>query len=394
MLLVLDNVEHVIDAAPDVSALVTSCPSVKILTTSREPLGVRWEHEFPIAPLRVACVDGLLTPEALSEVPSVALFVERAQAIRPGFTLTEDNAAAIGRICRRLDGLPLALEMAAARLRSASPALLWAHLERRTDLLGARVPDAPARHQTLGDLIGWSYDLLTPDDQSLLRRMAVFAHGCTREAAEALTGGDPCRVALLVEKNLAVTVDGVAGENRIALLETVQSFALERLREHGEEDAARDGHSAHVVQFVEAIVGRVQRNENRAYWLARLAADEDNVQSAIRWLVRRKDVDRATRLRAAVTMAAGEAGQPAMVSTSEAADALLTAREREIAQWIAKGLTSRKIARALHISEKTVDSHADHIRTKLNLGSRAEIAAWAVAQGLHTPRPPARRRDQ
>jgi predicted ATPase/DNA-binding CsgD family transcriptional regulator len=417
LLIVLDNVEHVIDAAPAVSALLAACPSLKVLATSREPLGVRWEHEFPLAPLRLPCAhtdahtdahteahsDRAITLDALAEVPSIALFLRRAQAIRPEFTLTEDNAATIAAICRRLDGLPLAIEMAASRMRTVSAALLLLHIERRSDLLGARVPDAPPRHQTMGELIGWSYDLLSEDEQSLLRRLSVFERGCNREAAAALTGGDPCLLAPIVEKSLAMAVDGRAGESRICLWETVRSFALERLREQGEEPGARDAHAEHVLQFVEEIAGRVREQDAAAYWIARLAADEENVQSALRWLVDRKD-DRAGRLQSA--LAAIAAAGPArdanpgrtpcdsaesvdtVVDTVDSVDSalrLLTAREREIAGLIARGLTSRKIAEALHISEKTVDCHADHIRTKLDLGSRVEIAAWAVAHGLHTP---------
>lgn len=417
LLLILDNVEHVIDAAPAVSALLAACPSVKVLATSREPLGVRWEHEFPLAPLRLPCLHSevMLTPDApgapsaldaptaldaLAEVPSIALFLRRTQAIRPEFTLTCDNAATVAAICRRLDGLPLAIEMAAARMRTVSASLLLFHIERRSDLLGARVPDAPPRHQTMGDLIGWSYDLLSNDEQSLLRRMAVFERGCNRESAAALTGGDPCLLAPIVEKSLAVAVDGRAGEPRIRLFETVRSFALERLRERGEEPDARDAHAEHVLQFVEEIAGRIRDRDNAAYWTSRLAADEDNVQSAMRWLVDRKDVQRAARLQAALAVrsvntvgvssvdavnTATSVNADNTVNADHAALRLLTAREREVAGLIARGLTSRKIAKALHISEKTVDCHADHIRTKLDLGSRVEIAAWAVAYGLHTP---------
>jgi predicted ATPase/DNA-binding CsgD family transcriptional regulator len=385
MLVVLDNVEHVIGAAPDVSTLLAGCPSLKVLATSREPLGVRWEHECPLAPLPLPS-NGAQAPEALAEVPSIALFVQRAQAIRPDFMLTANNAATIVAICRRLDGLPLAIEMAAARIRTVSPSLLLLHLEQRTDLLGARVPDAPPRHQTMGAVIGWSYDLLAAEEQSLLRRLSVFEEGCNREAAAVLTDGDPCRLAPLVEKSLAVAVDGRAGEPRISLLETVRSFALEKLRELGEEPDAQRVHAEHVEQFVEEIARRVRAQQTPDYWSARLAAEERNVEAALRWLLARNETDRAGRLQEAVAAVASlpthQARQP---SPSGLPERLLTAREREVAGLIAQGLTSRKIADFLHISEKTVDCHADHIRTKLDLGSRVEIAAWAVAHGLHTP---------
>ncbi len=383
-LLVLDNVEHLIEAAPEVSALLASCPALKVLATSREPLGVRWEHEFPLAPLRLPCERGPLTRDSLMDVPSVALFMQRVRAIRPEFTLTEENAATIARICRRLDGLPLAIEIAAARMRTVSAPLLLSHIERRSDLLGARVPDAPRRHQTLGDLIGWSYDLLSACQQALLRRTAVFEGGCGREAADAMTGGDSCQFAAFVEKSLATAVDGTAGDTRICLLETVRSFALERLRELGEETPARHDHAEHMLRFVEEIARCVRRPGDGSDWRARLAAEEDNVRTALRWLVDQDDTERSMRLQTALaTIRAAQAQSGVPPSTPGAPHCPLTTREREIAMLIAKGLTSRKMARALHISEKTVDSHVDHIRTKLDLGCRAEIAVWIVAQGLH-----------
>jgi predicted ATPase/DNA-binding CsgD family transcriptional regulator len=406
LLLVLDTFEHVIEAAPEVSALLASCPSLMVITTSREPLGVRWEHEFPLAPLRLPCEHAPLTPEALADVPSVALFLERTQAIRPEFTIATDNAETIASICRRLDGLPLAIEMAAARMRTVSAVLLLAHIEQRSDLLGARVPDAPARHQMLGDLIGWSYALLSADEQTLLRRMAVFERGCNREAAEDLTGGDPCQFATLVEKSLAMAVDGAVGESRICLLETVRSFALELLRDQGEETAARQFHAAHMLRFVEEIAGRVKQPDARqadaeVYWIARLTAEDADVRSALRWLRDHGEDDRAERLQAALAAVAAVRMQcsgsgPGSGSSPgrNAARDPLTPREREIAMWIAKGLTSRRIAEALHISEKTVDCHADHIRTKLDLGltgrdRRVGRRAWtprALASGTTLPR--------
>jgi predicted ATPase/serine/threonine protein kinase/DNA-binding CsgD family transcriptional regulator len=395
-LLLMDNFEQVTDAAAVVKELLDACPELKVLATSRIVLRIYGEQEFPVPPLALPQEDAFASPGALMQCPSIALFVQRAAASRPDFVLTRTNAHAVVEICRRLDGLPLAIEMAAARMRTVSAALLLLHIERRSDLLGARVPDAPPRHQTMGDLIGWSYDLLPEDEQSLLRRLAVFERGCNREAAAALTGGDPCLLAPLVEKSLAIAVDGSAGESRVCLLETVRSFALERLREQGEEPGARNAHAEHVLQFVEEIAGRVREQDAAAYWTSRLAADEDNVRSALRWLVDRKD-DRAGRLQMALAAiaAAGPsrdaddgrtpAGSAGSVDSVDSALRLLTAREREVAGLIARGLTSRKIAEALHISEKTVDCHADHIRTKLDLGSRVEIAAWAVAHGLHTP---------
>jgi predicted ATPase len=184
LLLVLDNFEQLIAAAPHLTELLSACPHLKILVTSREVLRVRGEHEYPVQPLAVPSTDRLPPPDALTRHGAVALFVQQARAARTAFVLSDDNAAAVAEICVRLDGLPLAIELAAARVNVLSPEALLGRLTKRLHLLVHGARDLPARQRTMRDAIAWSYDLLSPDEQALFRRLSVFAGGFTLEAAE------------------------------------------------------------------------------------------------------------------------------------------------------------------------------------------------------------------
>ena len=186
MLLVLDNFEHLVDAAPDVAPLLEGCPGLKVLATSREPLHLRWEQEAAVPPLVVPDLEHLPELDALEQVPAVRLFVRRAQALQPAFQLTADDAAAVAELCVRLDGLPLAIELAAARSKVLTPRAILARLDDRLDLLRTTARDAPRRHQALRESIGWSYELLTADEQALFCRLAVFVGGCSLDAATAV----------------------------------------------------------------------------------------------------------------------------------------------------------------------------------------------------------------
>jgi predicted ATPase/DNA-binding CsgD family transcriptional regulator len=282
LLLVLDNFEQVLASARDVSDLLQHAPGLKVLVTSREPLGLRWEHALPIQPLALPAAGVRHSAAELLAVPSVALFLQRVQAVRPDFALSEENAEAVAEVCRRLDGLPLALELAAPRLKIMSPAALLARLEKRLDLLAARVPDAPERHQTLRNTVDWSYALLPAAEQALFRRLAVFAGGCTLEAAEAVCGGELERIASLVNKSLLVPGDGPDGEPRFRLLETLREFAAEQLRASGEEAALYDAHARYVAAFVERAEPHLWGPE-QARWIPLMLAEQDNVRQALRW---------------------------------------------------------------------------------------------------------------
>ncbi|HET6318792.1 MAG TPA: helix-turn-helix domain-containing protein, partial [Chloroflexota bacterium] len=223
-LLVLDNFEHVLDAAPGLAELLSGCPDVKLLATSREPLGLRWEHLYVVPSLGVPDMRNVGSLDAVRAAPAVTLFLDRARAADESFALTEVNAPVIAALCSSLDGLPLALELAAARVRTLSPQMLLQHLDRQLDLLkGAR--DAPARQQSLRATLTWSYALLGAAEQVVLRRLGVFAGGCRLEAAEAVCSEASVDVMSgllsLVEKSLLRQEEAADGARRYRLLETV-----------------------------------------------------------------------------------------------------------------------------------------------------------------------------
>ncbi len=256
-LLVLDNFEHLLDAVPLLSTLLDRCPALKALVTSRTPLRLIGEHEFPVLQLPLPERNREYDLEAYRRNPAMALFRERAAAVQPGFALTAEIAPIVAEICLRLDGLPLAIELAAARIKLLPPEALLAHLDHPLEILTGGPRDAPARQRSLHDTILWSYNLLQPAEQTLLRRLAVFAGGCTLEAAEAVfaassaTGDCPLPIASvldgmvsLVETGLVRRIaDGGRGL-RFALLETVRQFALEEQRIRGELEATRNAHAA------------------------------------------------------------------------------------------------------------------------------------------------------
>jgi predicted ATPase len=230
-LLLLDNFEHVVGAAPRLSDLLEACPDLKVLVTSREVLRLRAEHQFSVPPLALPDRKRLPDHRALAHVPAVDLFIQRAQAIRPDFQLTPGNAAAIAEICIRLDGLPLAIELAAARSKSFPPQTLLTRLEQGLAILSGGARDLPARQQTLHGTLAWSYDLLSPEEQALFRRFAVFVDGCTWEAAEQvctaageLTGDVLEGLASLVDKSLLRQEEQGEGEPRFAMLQVLREF--------------------------------------------------------------------------------------------------------------------------------------------------------------------------
>jgi predicted ATPase/class 3 adenylate cyclase/Flp pilus assembly protein TadD len=261
-LLLLDNFEQVTGAAPDVAALVASCPKLKILVTSREPLRIAGEREFAVSPLSLPTARQArnLPPTDLSEFSAIRLFVERAQSVKPDFTLSEANAADIAAICLRLDGLPLAIELAAARVRVLPPAQLLTRLDQRLKLLTGGNRDLPARQQTLRAAIEWSYDLLNANDQALFARLSVFAGGCTLEAAESVCAdvGNPVVDVLdgldsLTQKSLIRQEDAGDGTPRFTMLETIREFAHEHLQGRPEEQAVRRAHADTFLALAEAV---------------------------------------------------------------------------------------------------------------------------------------------
>jgi predicted ATPase len=308
LLLLLDNFEHLLAAAPLVTDLLRGCPQLKVLATSRASLRVSGEQEFPVPPLAVPDPNRLPAIEALSDYASVGLFVNRAVCVRPDFALTADNAAAIAAICAGLDGLPLAIELAAARIRTLTPRILLERLRQvsNTPSLGLLVGgsrDAPMRQQTLRDTIAWSYDLLTKEESELFRRLAVFAGGWTLESAEAVCAwplhpsnaeGSPImtrrcdainvldELNSLVDKSLVSRDDGLDGEPRFRMLETIRAFAWERLVAAGEAEPLRQRHAQYYLSMVETTGALLFASKSKR---ARLAAEHGNVQAALHWLV-------------------------------------------------------------------------------------------------------------
>jgi predicted ATPase/DNA-binding XRE family transcriptional regulator len=307
LLLVLDNCERVLAGAPDLTTLLAASPGLTIVATSRAPFRVRGEHEFPVLPLPLPAVDGLAPIEDLANVPAVALFVERARACRPDVALTTDNAPVIAGICRRLDGLPLAIELAAARVKVLPPAALLARLEQRLPLLTGGGPDLPARQRTMREAIAWSYDLLNQHEQALFRRLAIFVGGFTLEGVEAVyaaAGGaahDMLEgVVALVDKSLVHQGVDSAGSNdpdsaRFNMLETVREFGAERLAESGEGAAMRTAHAAYFLNFAERAQPAWETSRSDA-WRGRFLSELANVRAALHWLEQTGDVDAALRL--------------------------------------------------------------------------------------------------
>jgi non-specific serine/threonine protein kinase len=301
-LLVLDNFEHVLEAAPFVADLLAACDGVVVLATSRAPLGIGGEHEFPVPPLSVAAAEGITTPERLADPgDAVRLFIQRAQAVRPDFALTTENAGTVASICRSLDGMPLAIELAAARTRLLPPRALLARLDQRLDVLRSDARDLPERHRTLREVIGWSYGLLGASEQTFFRRLAVFAGGFTVGAAEALTAslGDARDVleplTALVSHSLLRQDEQPDGEPRFTMLETIHAFARERLAEAGDEDAARRAHLGLMLATAEEAVLYLRGPEQRT-WFERLEREHDNLRGALDYALDRGYVDEAVRM--------------------------------------------------------------------------------------------------
>ncbi len=305
LLLLLDNVEQVRDAAPDLADLLGACPGLTLLATSRARLGLRAEHDYLVPPLPTP--DPVRVPPlaALAQIASVALFVDRATAARHDFRLTEAIAPAVAKICARLDGLPLAIELAAARVKALSPRAILDRLTNRLKLLIGGARDLPQRQQTLRTTIAWSYDLLSPAEQALFRRLAVFAGGFSLEGAERVVGaaGDLevdilVGVEVLVDQSLVRQVAAVDDEPRFLMLETIREFGLDQLDVAGEADRTRRAHAAWCLEVAETAAAYLTGPEQAA-WLARLAGEHDNCRAALTALATTSEADNDAQLRLA-----------------------------------------------------------------------------------------------
>ena len=294
VLLLLDNFEQVAAAALQIEELLLACPHIKVLVTSRAVLHLQTEHVFAVPPLALPDIAHLPESEALEQYASVALFVQRARAIQPAFRVTQSNARAIAEICVRLDGLPLAIELAAARIRLLPPQALLARLSKSLQVLTSGAQTLPVRQQTLRNAIQWSYDLLDVQEQQLFRRLSIFAGGWTLEAAEAVvnagqqakSAGLPVLdgIASLLDKSLLLQVALDDEEPRLIMLETIREFGQECLEAQGEMEAARQAHAAYFLALAETAETELGGPQLVA-WLDRLEREHDNLRTALHWFL-------------------------------------------------------------------------------------------------------------
>ncbi|MGB6775702.1 MAG: tetratricopeptide repeat protein [Terriglobales bacterium] len=306
MLLLLDNFEHLIQAAPAVAELLATGPNLKIMVTSRAGLHVYGEHEFPVPPLALPDTRSMPSVDVLLHCPAVALFVQRALAAKPDFELNRENAPVVAEICARLDGLPLAIELAAARVKVLSPSSMLTRLESRLQLLTGGARDLPQRQQTLRAAIDWSYDLLDAAEQKLFRRLSAFVGGCTLEGVEAVcdTKGDLNvdlldGMASMVDKSLAQQVEQTKGESRFAMLETIREYALEKLEASGEAALTKRAHAAYCLVLAEEEATE-QSGAEAGEWLEHFGFEHDNFRAGLEWLTETGNADWGLRLGAAL----------------------------------------------------------------------------------------------
>lgn len=327
LLLVLDNCEQALAASPRIGHLLGTCSGVKALVTSREVLRVRGEHELSIPPLALADLSHLPSVEDLGRIAAVNLFVQRAHAVKPTFALTHDNARAVAEICARLDGLPLALELAAARVKILPPHALIARLDHRLQLLTHDMRDLPERHHALRDAVAWSYELLTSEEQQIFVQLAVFSGGWTLEAAEAVCAAHgehrPEIVDMLtslVDKSLVQQEETASSESRFSMLETIREYALEQLATQRDVEALHRRHAEYYATWAEAAELYFTGPE-QSFWFTRAATEQGNVRTALQWTCERSELqddgawqasqqeqDEIVRAREAVTLGLRLAG--------------------------------------------------------------------------------------
>ena len=290
LLIVLDNVEQIADAGPTIAALLAGNSGLRLLVTSRVPLQVSGEQEFEVRPLPLPD-PGMRLPEELARTPAVALFMQRARAVKPDLRLTEDNAQAIAEVCRSLDGLPLAIELAAARSKVLAPSALLARLTHSLRILTGGPRDQPARLQTMRDAIAWSYHLLREEEQALFRNLSVFVGGGSLEAAEAISkdldlpGIDGLEgLTMLATNSMVQMAEGVGGEPTFTLLQTTREFGLEQLAAHDETEAARRRHAEWCLRLTDDAWQMFASRLDHGTWLDRMESTHGNLRLALEWL--------------------------------------------------------------------------------------------------------------
>jgi predicted ATPase/DNA-binding XRE family transcriptional regulator len=382
MLLLLDNFEQVVVAAPSLAELLGACPRLTILVTSREALRVRGEQEFAVSPLDVPRSSDR-TPDELERCAAVTLFVQRAQTVQPNFVLDAEHAPVIAEICRRLDGLPLAIELAAARIKLLSPSALLARLDRRLQVLTGGARDLPERLQTMRAAIAWSFDLLPAEEKALFRRLSVAVDGCTVEAATAIgDGGDLAMdlldgLASLLDKSLLWQRPQADGTPRIGMLETIRAYGLEQLDASGEVSAVRRRHLDYYLALAEEAEPQLT-GAHQTIWLARLESEHDNLRAALQWTRDSGDAEQGLRLAGALWRFWYTHGH-----LSEGRRWL----EESLALAGSKGASTAVRAKALNGAGVLATIQGDHARAAAlfeeSLALRRELGdTWGVAASL------------
>jgi predicted ATPase/Tfp pilus assembly protein PilF len=302
LLLLLDNFEQVLGAAPNVTEMLAVAQGLKVLATSRTPLGLYGEHEYAVPPLSVPNVKHLPDLKTLSQYEAVRLFIERAKSAKADFEVNDENAPTVAEICVRLDGLPLAIELAAARIKMLPPKAMLKRLSSRLKLLTGGARDLPERQRTLRATIEWSYALLDEGERVLFARLAVFSGGRTLEAIEAVCDAEgdlPVEtfegVSSLLDKSLLRQEEGPNGEPRFVMLETVHEFAREKLGESPEADEIKRAHAEYFLTLAEDAYPEL-KGANQLEWLERLEAEHDNMRAALSWALERKEAEVALKL--------------------------------------------------------------------------------------------------
>jgi predicted ATPase/DNA-binding CsgD family transcriptional regulator len=400
MLLILDNIEHVIGAAPAIAELLGACPELTVLATSREPLRLRWERVYPVPPLGTPDLHHPPAPDVLAGYPSIELFVLRAQAVQPDFELTPDNASSVAEICTRLDGLPLAIELAAARAGIFRPQAMLHHL-RELDLFSGGARDLPARHRTLRAAIAWSYDLLSTEERSLLRRLSVLVGGCTLESASIVGGPFGGQLSVLdgvvslVEKSL-LHQQSSEGEPRFRMLEMVRQFCLEQLAGDNELQAAND----HLTEFCLGLAERAESflvGPQQGHWLAKLDQEYDNLRAALHWTLEARQFSTGLRLASALWRFWYTRGlltegafwlSELLRGTGDALGLEVRARALNAAGNLAIAQADYSRAAQLHHEAQRLHQQLDDrvgvARSLNNLGLVAQLQGdYAAASGLH-----------
>jgi predicted ATPase/class 3 adenylate cyclase len=393
VLLLLDNLEQVIESASVVDGLLSNAADLKILATSRIPLGLYGEHEFPVGPLSLPDPEDLPTLENLTEYEAIRLFVERARAVKPDFSLAEENAPAVVEICAKLDGLPLAIELAAARIKLLSPRVLLDRLGNRLKILTGGARNLPERQRTLRNAIEWSYELLDEGEKMLLGRLGVFSGGATLEALEAVCdarGDLPTDAfdgaASLLDKSLLRQEEGREGEPRFVMLETIREYARERLERSGEAEAVRRAHAEYFLVLAEEAEPMLWGEEDAA-WLDRLEQDHDNMRAALSWAIAHEEGELALRLSGALQWfwfarghySEGRSWLEQALDKEDRASAEARAKALDAVGWLAH-------------EQGDIDRAADAAEQGLKLSNKAGVGNVVVADLKHVLGETARQR--